>query len=85
MTELEAELREGEIAVALPWQSDAGVYFIGTIHTPWRTCRKCPKRGSLDGPICSIVVDKRRREALTDLAAYKRIQALYWMHLRDTI
>ena len=80
MPELETELREGEVAVALPPQTDAGVYFIGMIHTPWRTRRECPKRGSLDGPVCSIVVDKRWSEALTDLAAYKRIQVLYWMH-----
>ena len=77
MAELETELREGEVAIALPPQSDAGVYFIGTIRTPWRTRRDCPKRGSLDGPSCSIVVDERWREALTDLAAYKRIQVLY--------
>jgi tRNA (adenine37-N6)-methyltransferase len=80
MTEFETELREGEVAVALPPQSDAGVYFIGTIHTPWRTRRECPKRGSLNGPVCSVVVDERWREALTDLAAYTHIQVLYWMH-----
>jgi len=79
-SESDSELREGEIAVALPPQIDAGVYFIGTIRTPWRTRRECPKRGSLDGPICSIVVDEHWREGLTHLAAYKRIQVLYWMH-----
>ena len=56
-TEAEGELRQGEVAVALPPQRDAGLYFIGTIHTPWQTRQECPKRGSLDGPICSIVVD----------------------------
>jgi tRNA-Thr(GGU) m(6)t(6)A37 methyltransferase TsaA len=70
----------GEVAVALPQQTDAGVYFIGTIHTPWRTRAECPKRGSLDGPVCSIVVDERWRMALTDLAGHRRIQVLYWMH-----
>jgi len=79
-SEPETELREGEVAVTLPPHSDAFLYFIGTIHTPWRTRQECPKRGSLDGPICSIVVDERWQEALTDLAAYKRIQVLYWMH-----
>jgi tRNA-Thr(GGU) m(6)t(6)A37 methyltransferase TsaA len=76
----ETELRPGEAAVALPPQTDAGVYFIGTIHTPWRTRGECPKRGSPDGPICSIVVDQRWRQALTDLAGHQRIQVLYWMH-----
>ena len=80
LPEAETELREGEVAVALPPQSDAGVYFIGTIHTPWRSRQECPKRGSLDGPVCSIVVDERWSEALIDLAAYKRVQVLYWMH-----
>jgi len=80
MSESESELRQGEVAVALPRQSDAGIYFIGRIHTPWKNRQECPKRGSLDGPICSIVLDERWRSALTDLAAYKRIQVLYWMH-----
>ncbi len=74
------DLRPGEVAVTLPSRTDAGVYFIGTIHTPWRTRGECPKRGSLDGPICSIVVDSRWRAALTDLADHRRIQVLYWMH-----
>jgi tRNA-Thr(GGU) m(6)t(6)A37 methyltransferase TsaA len=77
--EAESELRQGEVAVALPPQSDAGLYFIGTIHTPWRTRQECPKRGSLDGPICSIIVDDRWRMALTGLDGHRRIQVLYWM------
>jgi tRNA (adenine37-N6)-methyltransferase len=79
-SDVDSELRQGEIAVPLPPQSDAGVYFIGTIRTPWHTRRECPKRGSLDGPICSIEVDERWREGLTHLTAYKRVQVLYWMH-----
>ena len=77
--EADNELRQGEVAVALPPQSDAGLYFIGTIHTPWRTRRECPKRGSLDGPVCSIVVDERWRMALSGLAGHQRVQVLYWM------
>jgi tRNA-Thr(GGU) m(6)t(6)A37 methyltransferase TsaA len=74
------ELRPGEQAVALPPQTDVGVYFIGVIHTPWRTRSECPKRGSLEGPVCTIEVDARWRPALTDLAGHRRIQVLYWMH-----
>ena len=73
-------IRNGEVAVPLPLGTDAGVYFIGTIHTPWRVRGECPKRGSLDGPICSIVVDERWRQALTDIGDHPRIQVLYWMH-----
>ena len=81
------ETRPGEVAVPLPRETDAGVYFIGTIHTPWRVRGECPKRGSLDGPICSIVVDERWRQALTDIADHPRIQVLYWMHFarRDLV
>ena len=74
------EIRPGEAAIPLPPATDAGVYFIGTIHTPWRTRGECPKRGSLDGPICSIVVDERWRRALTDIGDHPRLQVLYWMH-----
>jgi tRNA-Thr(GGU) m(6)t(6)A37 methyltransferase TsaA len=74
------ELRPGEVAVALPPASDATLYFIGVIHTPWKVRGECPKRGSLDGPICSIVVDERWHRALTDIGAHPRIQVLYWMH-----
>jgi tRNA (adenine37-N6)-methyltransferase len=84
---IENALRPGEVAAALPSQTDAGLFFIGTIHTPWHSRRDCPKRGSLDGPICSIVVDESWRAALTNLAGHRRIQVLYWMHLarRDLV
>lgn len=76
----ENALRPGEVAITLPAQTNAGVYFVGTIHTPWRVRGECPKRGDPDGPICSIVVDERWREALTGIAEHRRIQVLYWMH-----
>jgi tRNA-Thr(GGU) m(6)t(6)A37 methyltransferase TsaA len=74
------EQRPGEVAVPLPSATDAGVYFIGVIRTPWRERGECPKRGTLDGPVCSIVVDERWRQALTDIGDHPRIQVLYWMH-----
>ena len=78
--EVDMDLRPGEVAVPVPLRTDAGVYFIGVIRTPWKTRAECPKRGSLDGPVCSIVVDERWHAALTDLAGHPRIQVLYWMH-----
>jgi tRNA-Thr(GGU) m(6)t(6)A37 methyltransferase TsaA len=75
----DSDLRPAEMAVELPPQTDAGIYFIGTIHTPWKTRQECPKRGGLDGPICTIAIDKRWRQALTGLAGHQRIQVLYWM------
>lgn len=73
-------LRPGEVATQLPAATDAGVYFIGTIRTPWRTRADCPKRGAGDGPVCDIVIDPRWRDALTGVANHGRIQVLYWMH-----
>jgi tRNA (Thr-GGU) A37 N-methylase len=55
------------------------VYFIGTIDTPWRIRGECRKRGSLDGPVCTIVVDERWWQALADIGDHPRIQVLYWM------
>ena len=34
------------------------------------------RRGSPDGPVCTIVVDERWREGLSGLAGHKRIQVL---------
>jgi tRNA-Thr(GGU) m(6)t(6)A37 methyltransferase TsaA len=79
-TSFDDDRRQGEVAVSLPAGTDAGVYFIGTIHTPWRTRSECPKRGSLDGPVCTIAVHERWWQELTDIDSHPRIQVLYWMH-----
>ena len=78
--ETDDTLRPGEVAIELPAATDAGVYFIGTIRTPCRVRGDCPKRGRPDGPVCSIVVEARWAEALTNIEQHKRIQVLYWMH-----
>jgi tRNA (Thr-GGU) A37 N-methylase len=36
-------LRPGEVAIELPEDFDAGVYFVGRIHTPWQRREECPK------------------------------------------
>jgi tRNA-Thr(GGU) m(6)t(6)A37 methyltransferase TsaA len=73
-------IRPGEIAVPLPNRTDAGVYFIGRIRTPWATKRECPRRGELNGPLCTIEVDERWLAALTGIEVHPRIQVLYWTH-----
>ncbi|HVY16367.1 MAG TPA: tRNA (N6-threonylcarbamoyladenosine(37)-N6)-methyltransferase TrmO [Rhodopila sp.] len=73
-------LRTGERSVALPAAPDAGVYFIGVIRTPWTQRGTCPKRGSLDGPVCTLEVDPRWADALFEVAKHPRLQVLYWMH-----
>ena len=80
MSDLANDLRPGEVAIELPAASDAGLYFIGRIRTPWPNRRDCPKRGSPDGPICTIEIDRRWRDALTGLSGHERLQVLYWMH-----
>jgi tRNA-Thr(GGU) m(6)t(6)A37 methyltransferase TsaA len=76
----DSDLRPGEVPVILPAKPDAGVYFIGVIRTPWTRRADCPKRGDLEGPECSIVVDERWRAALRGVSAFPRLQVLYWMH-----
>lgn len=75
----EFDLREGERAVPLPEAMDAGVVFIGHIRTPWKTRGECPKRGSHEGPVCTIEIDPRWEEALSGIEAHARLQVLYWM------
>jgi tRNA (adenine37-N6)-methyltransferase len=76
---IDNELRRGEVAIELPLETHAGLYFIGLIRTPWRTRRECPKRGTPDGPVCSIILDGRWQAALSGIERYRRLQILYWM------
>jgi tRNA-Thr(GGU) m(6)t(6)A37 methyltransferase TsaA len=74
-------LRPGEVAVPLPAAPDAGVYFIGRIHTPWARRGDCPRAGdAVGGPDCTIVIDPRWLPALTGLDGQADLQVLYWMH-----
>ena len=74
------DIRPHEVAVTLPDSTDAGVYFIGRIRTPWKTRDECPRRGDPEGPICRIEIDPRWAEGLRGLQDCKQVQVLYWMH-----
>lgn len=75
------DIRPGEVAAPVPAQFDAGVYFIGRLHTPWTRRADCPKRGDPEGgPVCWAEVDPSWQQALTGLEHQTRIQVLYWMH-----
>jgi tRNA-Thr(GGU) m(6)t(6)A37 methyltransferase TsaA len=74
------EIRPGESTVDLPAATDQAVYFIGTIRTPWRTRKECPRKGDLDGPVCTIEIAPRWRGALQDVGRQTHLQILYWMH-----
>lgn len=73
------DIRPGEEAVALPAATDAAVYFIGRISTPWTERRDCPRQGRADGPLCRIEVFAPWDAALDGIAAFPRIEVLYWL------
>ena len=79
--------RPGELEVPLPERVDAGVVFIGRIHTPYPTRAECPRQGRSTGPVCRIEVDPQWREGLKGLGQYSRVEVIYWLHLarRDII
>ncbi len=73
-------LRPGEITVALPERFDAGVYFIGTIRTPWKTRAECPRNPREAGDaVCTIEVDPRYAQALAGIEAGSHLVVLYFM------
>ncbi len=72
-------LREGEVAVQLPPQFDAALYFIGRIHTPWKRREDCPKNPRETDVPCTIVLDSRWTSALHRLETASHIVVLYWM------
>lgn len=76
---MEFRFREGEEVVDLPEGSDAGVYFIGRIRTPWSDRKDCPRQGREDGPECRIELDARWTPALRGVADYTWLDVLYWL------
>ncbi len=72
-------LRDGEVAVELPKQFDASLYFIGRIHTPWKRREDCPKNGRESDAVCTIELDPRWAQALKGLETTSHVLVLYWM------
>jgi tRNA-Thr(GGU) m(6)t(6)A37 methyltransferase TsaA len=83
----ENEIRPSEVAVAPPSATDAGLVFIGRIHTPWTSRMVTPRQGRLDGPVCRIELFEPWVQALDGLDSYERIEVIYWLHLsrRDLV
>lgn len=72
--------RPGEIAIGLPDDFDAGVYFIGTIRTPWKTRAEYPKNPrESKGAVCTIVLDDRYRAGVAGLEAFTHVVVVYFM------
>jgi len=74
------EVRAGEVQIELPARTDAEVYFIGRIHTPWTDRLKCPRQGRPDGPTCRIEVFAPWDRGLDSIAEFERLEVLYWLH-----
>jgi tRNA-Thr(GGU) m(6)t(6)A37 methyltransferase TsaA len=72
-------IREGEVAIGLPEQFDAGVYFIGRIRTPWTRRDDCPKNPRESNAVCRVEVDPRWVEGLKDIQTCSHLVVLYWM------
>jgi hypothetical protein len=45
----ENEIRKAEVAVAMPPATDAGLVFVGRIHTPWTSRMETPRRAGRTG------------------------------------
>jgi tRNA-Thr(GGU) m(6)t(6)A37 methyltransferase TsaA len=72
-------LRPGEVAIELPEDFDAGVYFVGRIRTPWQRREECPKNARESDAVCTIEVDPRYAAALKDIESSSHLLVLYWM------
>jgi tRNA-Thr(GGU) m(6)t(6)A37 methyltransferase TsaA len=76
----EDKIRRAERAVEAPAPADAGLVYIGVIHTPWTSRMDCPRQGRADGPVCRIELFDPWLEALAGIEAYERLEVLYWLH-----
>lgn len=78
-----ADIRDGEIAIVLPGQFDAQLYFIGRIRTPWTRRQDCPhntREARERGDVCVVEVDPCYAAALKDVAGCSHLILLYWMN-----
>ena len=77
---VETRLREGEVAVEMPKASDAGLIFIGSIRTPWKSREEAPRQGSRNGPVCRIEIFEPWVAALKGVDLYEHLEVIYWLH-----
>jgi tRNA-Thr(GGU) m(6)t(6)A37 methyltransferase TsaA len=73
-------LRDGEVAVQLPAQTDASLYFIGCIRTPWKRREDCPKNARESDVVCTVELDPRWAQGLQGLETATHVILLYWMN-----
>ena len=79
MTDKDFGVWEGEKTIDLPGETDAGLYFIGRIRTPWKERKECPKNARESDAVCTVELDERFRGALKDVESCSHLVLLYWM------
>jgi tRNA (Thr-GGU) A37 N-methylase len=72
----ESEIRLNEVAVEVPPADDAGLVFIGRIHTPWTSRMMTPRQGRPDGPVCRIEIFEPWVAALDGVDRFERLEVL---------
>lgn len=73
-------IRPGELSIALPTTTDAGLHFIGRIRTPWPTPADCPKSSGARADVeATIEIDPRYAEGLRDIGLCSHLIVLYWL------
>ena len=79
MTDKDFGVWDGEKTIDLPGETDAGLYFIGRIRTPWKERKECPKNARESDAVCTVELDERFRDALKDVESCSHLVLLYWM------
>jgi tRNA-Thr(GGU) m(6)t(6)A37 methyltransferase TsaA len=70
---------DGEVAVELPKEFDASLYYIGRIRTPWKQRKDCPKNARESEAVCTVELEARWAPALKDIETCTHLVLLYWM------
>ena len=73
------DLRSGELAIGVEPPDDAGLRFVGRLHTPWTDRETCPRQGRQDGPDCRIEVFAPWVPAPDGLGEFETLEILYWL------
>jgi tRNA-Thr(GGU) m(6)t(6)A37 methyltransferase TsaA len=71
--------RPGERQIELPLATNAGVYFIGRIHSAYPTPSDCPKNTLERNEPATIEVDAPFDQGLAGIEGFSHLIALYWL------
>ena len=73
------EARPGEVAVELPRDFHAGVFFIGRIRTPFASLAVCPKNIGERATLGRVELDPCYAAGLEGLSSFSHLYLLYWL------